>query len=129
MFSSDVTLYNVHVQFEIDHSGIGVTVHPTWLCWTDTHDVLRGVCFGNVMVCDCTLPSEMHKCRIVAHEARHSEQWRALGEWTWFAQLVLPLEPAFVDWSDPSVELVQMWNPPDEWPDQWNYLSIRIARR
>ena len=129
ILGAEVTLYDVHIHLRTTDSGFDISIHPTWLCWMDTHDVFRGFCYGNVMVCDCTLPSEMHKERIVAHEARHLEQWRALGLWTWAAGLVLPLEPEFTDWSDPSVELEQMWKPPSQWPDQWHLISITVKEQ
>jgi len=128
LFGGDVTLYDLRVHAESTDTAVAISIHPTWLCWMDTHDLFRGGCYGNVMICDETLPTDVHKLRIVAHEARHLDQWEALGAWVWAAKYVLPLEPWFTDWSDPSVELAQMWDPPEEWENQWGFLRISIER-
>ncbi len=138
IFGADVSLYDVRAHVETTESGFSVSVHPTWLCWMDTRDLFRGLCYGNVMICDESLPSELHRTEMVAHEAAHLEQWCALGPWLWLAQSanllssgtldILPLEPEYRDINDPSVGIAQMWMPPNGWLDQWGFLRISIDR-
>lgn len=128
MLGGMISIYDITVSVRTDDEGLSVALHPTFLCWIDTHALFHGTCYGNVMVCNSKLPSEIHKKRIVAHEARHLEQWCALGVWTWVAGFAMPLEPEFTDWSDPSVELAQMWSPPAEWVDQWEFVAITVPR-
>lgn len=129
LLGGKVSIYDLHLSVASTEEGISVSLHPTFLCWMDVPDHLfRGGCFGNLVICDYTQPSEARRMRTIAHEARHLEQWRALGIWTWAAQYILPLEPSSHDLPDLQEELSQMWQPPEGWMDQWVFLRVGIDR-
>ena len=87
--------------------------------------------FGNVAMLSTVARDELEEWgggfeRIVEHEKRHREQFRALGMWIYAAEHILPIEPMNVHWNDPSVELAEMWKPPTWWRNQWAFVSITM---
>jgi len=131
IFGASVGLYDVSVDVRADADTLLVGLHPTFLCWMDTRDLFRGMCYGNVMICDESLPAgpqERHKEVIVAHEAQHLKQWRALGPLVWLAQYFLPLEPEYVYWDDPEATVSTMWDPPSSLPPVWTFVTITAER-
>jgi len=126
LLGGEVSLYDFRVSITTRAAGLVIGLTPTFLCWMDTRNLFYGACYGNLMVCSTALPTEVHKARIVAHEARHLEHFEAFGLWASFMQYLLPLEPSFVDWADPAVELRQMWRRPIGWPYRWSLLEFEM---
>jgi hypothetical protein len=133
---ADVALNGIEIDASITSSHASVSIHPTFLIWTESELFYRicgaGMAYGNVAIFSMRYKNEIENAglsfnRIIEHEKRHLEQFRALGILAWPAKWFLPIEPTHVDWDNPFVELEEMWEPPQWWPFQWTFLRLYIG--
>jgi len=132
---ADIVLDDIEIGVFVGRDSVSIGIHPEFLVWTDSmwfrKNLGMGVAHGNVAVLSSLAKDELESwdmsfdC-VVEHEKRHLEQFRALGEFAWPAQYILPIEPKNRDWDDPSVELAEMWSPPKWWPFWWTFVMLEI---
>jgi len=123
-------LYSIEIGWSVSAEKTIVTLDPVFVI-TTTLRWAYGYCLGDVIFIDRQVDEfgEEDRGRVLLHELRHVEQFRALGLFVYPAQLILPIEPTHVNWSDQSVELSEMWCPQPQMPESWNFLSYEYIRK
>jgi len=124
--TGSISINTIDLSVRINSDSVSLGFHPTFICHADTDGLPLGACFGNVVIVNANVP-DTHMPRLIDHESRHLEHWKALGEFTWVARYILTLEPSYVDWRNSSIELAEMWKPPHGWPDRWCWLRVKYC--
>ncbi|MFA5054467.1 MAG: hypothetical protein WC565_10430 [Parcubacteria group bacterium] len=122
-------LHSIEVGWSVSAEKTIVTIDPVFVITTDLRGAY-GYCVGDVIFIDRQVKTfgVEDERRVLLHELRHVRQFRALGVFVYPAQLILPIEPIHVNWSDPSVELSEMWFLQRPLPKSWSLLSYEYIR-
>lgn len=124
---ADVSLHSVEVGLSVRPGHLELAVDPVFVARTELAHAY-GLCLGNVILVDRCVAGwgTEDERRVMLHEARHVDHFQTFGILTPLAARVLPLEPATVNWSDPSIELGEMLSIPADFPRLWHFVTFTI---
>ena len=127
----DVELHSIEVGINVTSESITVTCDPAFVVWTDRlyPNTWLGETFGNVAVVWRPLRNSLQGEWIKRFETNHIIQYRALGWGSYLAGFFLPIDPMYYipqRWDDPNEADRVEWLPPDEWINQWSFISVSV---
>ena len=127
---ADISVHSVEVEFMVsDH--VEFSFHPIIHVELPINTLAffgcQGFCFWNIVATPIEYREQNDFLCILAHELRHSEQWMALGPSLPIVSLLLPIEQdnPSLNWSDIDSFTDGMWQPPQFWPFEFDFLSIK----